>query len=231
MRYLVFTLSLCYCLGHTMDYCPWGTVSSKTCIGPAYFIPILERNYLNKTFYKTYPLNQPVKILSLTPEPEGGEPPLFWYSLMTDNLQDSIKCILQLDKDSALWCPDLSPIPFSDENPMRWDAPNGQKGLELWLEAIVTFKAEEVGRKLEVAKQKELKKSMYKKFGPKWASKILKGKIAIGMDREMVIASWGDPESKNRTVGSWGVHEQWVYGSTYLYFEDGILKSFQDSGE
>ena len=41
----------------------------------------------------------------------------------------------------------------------------------------------------------------------------------------------------NKTVGSWGVHEQWVYGSSmegggympshYLYFEDGILTTYQ----
>ena len=58
------------------------------------------------------------------------------------------------------------------------------------------------------------------------------------MPKSAVIASWGDPVDINRSVGSWGVHEQWVYsfssGSTigyklkYLYFEDEILTSFQD---
>ena len=38
------------------------------------------------------------------------------------------------------------------------------------------------------------------------------------------------PEDKNRSVGSWGIHEQWVYRSydLYVYFENGILTSWQN---
>jgi len=50
----------------------------------------------------------------------------------------------------------------------------------------------------------------------------------MGMGSNMVKASWGEPEDINRTVGSFGVHEQWIYGDTYVYFEDGILTSWQD---
>ena len=32
----------------------------------------------------------------------------------------------------------------------------------------------------------------------------------------------------NKTVGSWGIHEQWIYSSHFLYFENGILTSWQD---
>lgn len=72
-------------------------------------------------------------------------------------------------------------------------------------------------------------------------SAILNGKVFIGMNTEQVLASWGKPNDINRTVFEWGVHEQWVYGGlsgygryssytepTYLYFEDGLLKSWQD---
>lgn len=71
-----------------------------------------------------------------------------------------------------------------------------------------------------------------KKYG--WSKKVeqavLNGKIFIGMTKQQVIESWGKPDDINRTVGRWGVHEQWVYGNygTYLYFEDGILTSWQD---
>lgn len=61
---------------------------------------------------------------------------------------------------------------------------------------------------------------------------ILEGKITKGMNKEEVVASWGRPNDINRTVGSWGVHEQWVYGSApntrYLYFENDKLTSWQD---
>lgn len=60
---------------------------------------------------------------------------------------------------------------------------------------------------------------------------ILEGKITKGMTTKDVLASWGRPNDINRSVGSWGVHEQWVYGRTdasYLYFENDILTSWQN---
>jgi hypothetical protein len=49
------------------------------------------------------------------------------------------------------------------------------------------------------------------------------------MKDSLAKESWGDPEDINRTVGSWGVREQWVYSNeNYLYFENGILTSWQN---
>ncbi|MBO6524171.1 MAG: SH3 domain-containing protein [Balneolaceae bacterium] len=63
-------------------------------------------------------------------------------------------------------------------------------------------------------------------------SDILNGSIRIGMTKEMVIASWGEPDDVNRTVTQFTVREQLIYGTisnrTYLYIVDGILTSFQD---
>jgi len=53
-------------------------------------------------------------------------------------------------------------------------------------------------------------------------------KIRLGATKERVISLVGKPDQINRTVGEWGVHEQWVYGRTYLYFENGILTAWQD---
>jgi hypothetical protein len=67
------------------------------------------------------------------------------------------------------------------------------------------------------------------------AGLILSGRIGLGMTDEQVRASWGQPRDKNRTVSVYGVREQWIYGSAksyassrYLYFNDGILTSWQD---
>lgn len=62
---------------------------------------------------------------------------------------------------------------------------------------------------------------------------ILGGRIILGMTEEMVIASWGNPKEVNRTVYSFGVHKQYIYGNDiryrkYLYFENGVLTSWQD---
>lgn len=48
------------------------------------------------------------------------------------------------------------------------------------------------------------------------------------MTEEMATISLGMPNDVNRTVGSWGVHEQWVYDNIYLYFENGKLSSYQN---
>lgn len=53
-------------------------------------------------------------------------------------------------------------------------------------------------------------------------------KVVLGMTAKQVELSWGKPEDVNRSVGSWGVHEQWVYGRQYLYLENGKVSSFQD---
>lgn len=68
---------------------------------------------------------------------------------------------------------------------------------------------------------------------PNWSNGtwdlIKQRKVEIGMNEEMARMSWGSPESINTTTGSWGTHEQWVYGGNdYLYFENGILTSIQN---
>ena len=49
------------------------------------------------------------------------------------------------------------------------------------------------------------------------------------MTDEQVRMAWGKPETINRSVGSWGTREHWIYGRTYLYFENGFLRRYPDS--
>ena len=73
------------------------------------------------------------------------------------------------------------------------------------------------------------KKSLIKKYGLTYGTIVASGKIKTGMTKAMVIDSWGQADKVNRTVGKWGLHEQWVYeGNGYLYFENGKLTSWQD---
>lgn len=73
-----------------------------------------------------------------------------------------------------------------------------------------------------------------KKYGSLTAVAILGGGYEIGWTEDMVIESLGYPDDVNRSVGSWGVHEQWIYryeyshDATYLYFENGKLRSYQE---
>jgi len=57
---------------------------------------------------------------------------------------------------------------------------------------------------------------------------ILEGSICIGMTKDEVKASWGEPDDINRFIYEWGTKEQWIYGDTYLYFEGNKLTAIQE---
>lgn len=86
----------------------------------------------------------------------------------------------------------------------------------------------ERGMKAEKEKWMELEKMYVKKYGQKDYSKMKQGYFWIGMNKEMATISLGSPNKINRSVGPWGVHEQWVYDILNLYFENGKLTSYQD---
>lgn len=72
-----------------------------------------------------------------------------------------------------------------------------------------------------------------KHFDDGWSSEDCKlisvHKVKIGMNEEQVTASVGRPDHVNRSVYAGFEKDQWVYGSSYLYFEDHILTSFQST--
>ena len=67
-----------------------------------------------------------------------------------------------------------------------------------------------------------------KKYGKETYNRLKKGTYWIGMTTEMAEISLGKPSDINKTVGSWGVNQQWVYDNIYLYFENGKLTSYQN---
>ena len=80
----------------------------------------------------------------------------------------------------------------------------------------------------DAAKKAKRKADLTNRFGAANAELILQGKVKIGMTKEMCIEAWGRPRKINKTTGSWGTHEQWVYGRSYLYFEGNRLTSIQN---
>jgi len=69
----------------------------------------------------------------------------------------------------------------------------------------------------------------HKDWDRKYCQAIVNREIMTGMNPAQVRAAWGRPERINRTVLPRYTTEQWVYGDTYLYFDDGVLTSWQDS--
>ena len=99
-------------------------------------------------------------------------------------------------------------------------------------ETAAKKKADENAKKAE---QKYLKTragrlwQKHKDWDRQYCDAIVKHKVMTGMNPKQVRTAWGRPETINRTVIPGHTTEQWVYGSTYLYFDDGVLTSWQDS--
>jgi hypothetical protein len=53
------------------------------------------------------------------------------------------------------------------------------------------------------------------------------GEVSIGMTADQVQLSWGKPKRVNASVSAQVDREQWVYGSQYLYMQNGVLRSMQ----
>jgi len=61
-----------------------------------------------------------------------------------------------------------------------------------------------------------------------WEQTIRKEKIVIGMPDWALTLSWGNPDRIHRTVTSSSINEQWVYGNSYVYVENGVVTGWQD---
>jgi hypothetical protein len=61
------------------------------------------------------------------------------------------------------------------------------------------------------------------KYGSAMAERIYAGKIWKGMNSEMVRDSWGSAEKINRVINGNIIKEEWIFRSTWLYFENNTL--------
>jgi hypothetical protein len=55
------------------------------------------------------------------------------------------------------------------------------------------------------------------------AARLNAGKIWKGMTAEMVNDSWGTADKINRIISGNVVKEEWIYRTTWLYFENNTL--------
>lgn len=61
------------------------------------------------------------------------------------------------------------------------------------------------------------------KYGTSMAARLYAGKIWKGMNAEMVKDSWGSAIKINRVVDGTLIKEEWIYKTTWLYFENNTL--------
>ena len=65
--------------------------------------------------------------------------------------------------------------------------------------------------------------SLVSKYGVAMAARLYAGKIWKGMNSEMARDSWGAAAKVNRVVNGNVIREEWIYRSTWLYFENNTL--------
>ena len=94
-------------------------------------------------------------------------------------------------------------------------------GCELLLPTTGNFPDHRARRIAKMAKTPEAT------WGHALGKLVREGKICIGMTKAQVRMSWGLPYHINKSVYPSGVQEQWVYGNGYVYFQKGILTSYQ----
>ena len=95
------------------------------------------------------------------------------------------------------------------------------------LRAVAKAKAAKVAEEAEI-RAKERRDNIISKYGNQLGGLILQGRVIVGMTKEQCIAALGRPTKINRTTTATMVHEQWVYSSKYLYFENDQLVAIQD---
>ena len=91
---------------------------------------------------------------------------------------------------------------------------------------IAIKKAAELNRTSEI-RDNEFNR-LKDRFGADAADKIMRKEIWLGMTNSMATESIGSPEKVNKSTNAYGTREQWVYKDKYLYFENGLLVSFQN---
>lgn len=97
--------------------------------------------------------------------------------------------------------------------------------VDLWCISYSKLLEREAALRSELLSREQL---MCDKYGEKVGRIIASGSVRIGFTKEQCIDAWGEPNAINTTTTRYGVDEQWVYESKYLYFKNGKLSAIQD---
>lgn len=178
----------------------------------------INKGYYKCTGYDIYTVNGSGKILLLTIEDEMGH-------TFLSRLEENKKSYLSSRKKDF---GDFFMLEMEAEQQFenqRQEEIQRQNQYALWVKKYGK-KAADYLKEYEYDLEKFEKCA--KKYGVSIALEICEGSVRIGWDKEKCRLSWGEPRDINKSVGSWGVHEQWCYSGSYLYFENGRLTSIQN---
>ena len=89
-------------------------------------------------------------------------------------------------------------------------------------------KEEAIQEKKEAKKRAQRKKDLIEKYGDEFGSQISDGTVEKGMTKEMLIAAWGEPEEIKETVYKNSTKERYIFSSTQVNLEDGLIVGWRD---
>lgn len=210
------------------------------------FYQRIEQNYVNKTFViqgQSYLLKKGIDL-------KNGEKVVLDDTLKCTSVRFvglpkdyQIPCLILTGNSNREFAIPITPTPKASSyldaeialSHIKTDdaTPSSLTDLEIIKEKERIRKEEERILKEKIEKQvrqeiAEKEKRCLKKFGREITDLILVRKVRIGMTEEMCEEAWGFPRKINKTTGTFGIHEQWVYDGGYLYFENGKLKVIQN---
>jgi hypothetical protein len=172
------------------------------------------------------PKNLPLKKLWLVSASEAYETHAFdEFHRIRREIGENIKCFFLLDEDSKAQMYYRIELPSGRRDTITKESVD----LALRKKILVDFDPE-IRRKQQtkIIAQRRARQTRAQGWPNAISKLVIEGKIKTEMTQEQVLTSWGKPDQINRSEGEWGLAEQWVYGSTRLYFERGVLNSYQE---
>lgn len=175
------------------------------------------------------PKNHPLRKLWLVSANDAYETRAFEeFNRIKREIGEDNKCFFLLDEDTN------SPMHYRIELPSgRRDAITKEwVDLALQKKILVDFDPETKRKQqAKIITYRRARQIRAKGWPMAISQLVIDGKIAVGMSQAQVMMAWGKPDHTKRSEGGWGEYEQWNYGSTYLYFERGILNNYLERPE
>lgn len=121
--------------------------------------------------------------------------------------------------------------------PLRQARLERMSEIDLYTELELTRHRRGVRGKENIQQYRKRIKEEIIKHNPDWdlgiCQAILDARIIKGMNKKQVLASWGLPSDRRRTVIRYDFSDQWIYGDPlserkYLFFENNILNSWHE---
>lgn len=149
------------------------------------------------------------------------------YPIRMHDDYDRVSSLTKLTIIDGDILPEFASIPSSKKQLILTGKKDDGKTVQLVLGEYKYYESGDALRKFYLSDPKEITL--------KWSKKILKAieqqSLMLGMTSDQVFLSWGLPTDINTNVGSWGTHEQWIYGnppnSTYVYVQNDRLTGWQ----